>query len=93
MRYMIVTYYRRANGQMDESMTVSRKIKSSDLQSAAVILDFRHLRVEKASLDGIVVGRDWHRIMGYYRQHYRSTIDRLLMENGHQIPPQGEVLG
>lgn len=72
---------------MDESMTVSRKIKMSDIQSASVILDFKNLRVEKASLNGTVLERDWNKIMGYYYQYYKSTIDRLLLENGYEIAP------
>lgn len=70
---------------MDESMTVSRKIKMQDIQSASVILDFKNLRVEKASLNGTVIDRDWDKIMGYYYQHYKNTIDRLLLENGYEI--------
>lgn len=70
---------------MDEVMTVSKRVRTRDLQSASVILDFKNLRVEKASLDGTVVDRDWNRIMNYYYQFYKSTIDRLLMENGYEI--------
>ena len=70
---------------MDEVMTVSKRVRTRDLQSASVILDFKNLRVEKASLDGTVVDRDWNRIMNYYYQFYKSTLDRLLMENGYEI--------
>jgi hypothetical protein len=69
---------------MDESMTVSRKLKTNDLQSAAVILDFQHLRVVKASLNDVVLDRDWDRIMSYYHLHYKSTIDQLLIQNGYE---------
>ena len=82
---MIVSYYKKPTGQMDEVMTVSKRVRTRDLQSASVILDFKNLRVEKASLDGTVVDRDWNRIMNYYYQFYKSTIDRLLMENGYEI--------
>ncbi len=70
---------------MDESMAVSKSLKISDIQSAAVILDFKKLRVEKASLNGTVIDRDWDKIMSYYYQYYKNTIDRLLVENGYEI--------
>lgn len=75
----------RANGKIDEQMQVARNLKSRDLQTANVILDFRELKVVKASMAGQQVPRDFDRILAYYHQHYASTIDRLLKENGYEI--------
>jgi hypothetical protein len=36
-------------------------------------------------MDGVVVPKDWDRIVAYYYQHYSATIERLLRENGHPI--------
>jgi hypothetical protein len=66
-------------------MAVSRRVKPSDLQTASVILDFKELKVVKASMGSTVVPRDWDRIVSYYHQHYASTIDRLFKENGYEI--------
>ena len=85
MRYLILTYYRKPDGKIDESMAVSRRVKPSDLQTASVILDFKELKVVKASMGSTVVPRDWDRIVSYYHQHYASTIDRLFKENGYEI--------
>jgi hypothetical protein len=85
MRYLILTYYKKPDGKIDESMVVSRRIKPSDLQTANVILDFKKLEVVKASMGGTTVPRDWGRIVSYYHQHYASTIERLLKENGYEI--------
>ena len=85
MRYLLLTYYRKANGQIDESMAVSRNIKTRDLQTANVILDFKKLEVIKANMDGVSVPKDWDRIVQYYHQHYASTIERLFAENGYEI--------
>jgi len=41
--------------------------------------------VIKASMDGTQVPRNWDRIVGYYHQHYASTIERLFKENGYEI--------
>lgn len=85
MRYMIVNYYRRPTGQMDESMTVAAKLKSRELQTAAVIVDFKTRQVIKASFDGAVVPKDFDRVVGYYQQHYRDHIQQLLDVNAVKV--------
>jgi len=85
MRYLILTYYRKADGQIDEAMSVSKNLKARDIQTASVIVDFKKLEVVKASMGGEQVPKDWDHIVGYYHQHYASTIERLLNENGYEI--------
>jgi hypothetical protein len=82
---MIINYYRRASGKMDESMIVAAKLKDRELQTAAVIVDFRTRRVIKASFDAAVVPKDFDRVVGYYQQHYRDHIQQLLEANGHEL--------
>lgn len=77
LRYFIVRYLRKPNGQMDELVAVSKKIKMADASSAAVILDFKSRRVEKAHLDGTTLPRDFDRIRGFYAQHYPNIIQDL----------------
>ena len=85
MRYLLITYYKRPNGQIDETTAVSRSLKKRDIQTCSVILDFRTLSVLKCSMDGTIVPRDWDRIVSYYHQHYANIIERLLQENGYEI--------
>ena len=70
---------------MDEQNQVVRNIKARDLQMASVILDFKKLEVVKATLNGVTVPKDFNRIVEYYYQHYKNTIDRLFAENGWEI--------
>ena len=77
MRYLIIDYYRRPNGQMDEVVTVAKRTRTRDIQSAAVILDFQTQSVVKCSMDGIVVPKDWQRIRDFYHQHYSQIINDL----------------
>jgi hypothetical protein len=79
---MIINYYRRPSGKMDESMIVAAKIRDRELQTAAVIVDFRTRTVIKASFDGAVVPKDFDRVVSYYQQHYRDHIQPLLEANG-----------
>jgi len=85
MRYLILTYYQKATGQIDEVMAVARSLKARDHQTANVILDFKTLTVLKCSMSGVQVPRDFDRIVEYYHQHYESTISRLFRENGYEI--------
>ena len=85
MRYLILTYFRKASGQIDEVMTVAKNLKRRDWQTGSVILDFKDRVVLKCSMDGVVVPKDWDRIVSFYYQHYTHTIERLFEENGHPI--------
>jgi len=85
VRYLIITYYRKANGQIDESTALARNLKMRDHQTASVILDFKKLVVVKAQLDGTSAPKDFNRIVEYYMQHYENIIQRLFKENGYEI--------
>ena len=85
MRYLIITYYRKATGQIDESTAVARNLKMRDHQTASVILDFKKLAVVKANLNGEQAPKDFNRIVEYYMQHYENIIRRLFQENGYEI--------
>lgn len=85
MRYLTITYYRKASGQIDEELAVARNIKTRDIQQASVILDFAKMQVIKATVDGENLPRDFDKIVSYYHQHYATTIDRLLKENGLEV--------
>jgi hypothetical protein len=85
MRYLILTYYQKASGQIDEVMAVSKNIRPRDLQTASVILDFKKLEVVKAHMNGVSVPKDFNKIVEYYIQHYENIINRLFAENGYEL--------
>lgn len=85
MRYLLLTYYHKATGQIDEAMSVSTRIKTKDWQTANVILDFKELKVLKCSMQNTTVPKDWDRIVSYYYPFYTHIIERLFHENGHEI--------
>jgi len=92
MRYLILTYYKKATGQTDEVMALAKNLKTRDHQTANVILDFKTLSVLKCSMGGVQVSKDFDRIVQYYMQHYESTINRLFKENGYEIvKPEKEI--
>ena len=85
MRYLLLTYYHKATGQIDEVMSVSTRVRTKDWQTANVILDFKELEVLKCSMRDATVPKDWDRIVGYYYPFYTNIIERLFHENGHPL--------
>ena len=85
MRYLLLTYYAKPTGQIDEVMAVSKNLKKRDHQTCSVILDFKTLSVLKCSMGGTQVPKDFDRIVGYYHEHYAATINRLFKENGYEV--------
>ena len=86
MRYLLLTYYQKPNGQVDEAMTVATRIRTRDLQTVNVILDFKEQHVIKATMNDATIPKDWDTVVSYYYQHYSSIIERLFQENGHEVP-------
>ena len=74
MRYFLITYIKKPNGQTDESVAISRRVKRNDLATASVILDFKDQKVIKASFAGQLAEKNWERVRDYYFQHYPNYI-------------------
>lgn len=85
MRYLLLTYYTKPSGKIDEVMTIARRIKPRDWQMANVIMDFRDCKVLLCSVAGLTATKDWDTIVSYYYKHYAATIERLFLENGHTL--------
>lgn len=62
---------------MDELVSVSKKLKMNDYQTASVILDFKTQQVIISTMDGVTVPKDWWKIRDFYHQHYRTLIEDL----------------
>ena len=89
MRYMIITYMRRARGrrqepQQDELVAVAKRLRPRDISEGSVILDFRARQVVKASVGDQTAPRDFQRIRDYYYQHYPEVIDQLEQANNEK---------
>lgn len=81
MRYLLITFFRRPGGQIDEQVTVSKKIKPSDIQTCNVILDYQTKKVEKCVIEGKVTGTDWDKMNEYYKKIYPVLIEQLEKNN------------
>lgn len=86
MRYLLLTYYTKPSGKIDEVMTIAKRLKPRDWQMTNVILDFKECKVLLCSVAGLTAARDWDTIVSYYYKHYAATMERLFQENGHELP-------
>ena len=80
MRYLLITFLRKPNGQIDEQVAVSKRVKTTDLQTCNVILDYAKKKVEKCVIEGKVVDSDWDRMNDYYKRIYPSLVGQLEKE-------------
>lgn len=77
MRYFLANYYKNATGKMDEVISMSRRMRTRDLQSSSVILDFQSRSVVKCSIGEQIGVRDFQIVRDYYHQHYSRVIEDL----------------
>ena len=80
MRYLLITFMRKPGGQIDEQVTVSKKVKPSDLQTCNVILDYAKKKIDKCVIEGKSLDREWDKMHEYYVKIYPNLIAQLEKE-------------
>lgn len=80
MRYLLLTFLRKPNGQIDELVHVSKKLKNSDISTCNVILDYADNTIVKCVIEGKKLDTDWDRMNSYYKKIYPSLIEQLTKE-------------
>ncbi len=81
MRYLLITFVRKPNGQIDEQVSISKRVRNSDIQTCNVILDFNKKKIDKCVIETKVVDSDWVKMIEYYRRIYPMLIDQLEKNN------------
>lgn len=80
MRYLLITFMRKPGGQIDEAVAVSKKVKTSDLQTCNVIIDYAKRKVDKCVIEGKVIDTDFDKMNEYYKKVYTKLIEQLEKE-------------
>lgn len=81
MKYLLIQFLRKPNGQIDEQVSIAKKVRPTDLQTCNVILNFSERKVEKCVIEGKVVETDWDRMNNYYKKIYPNLISELEKAN------------
>jgi len=80
MRYLLVSFFRRKGGQIDEMVKVSKRIQESDISTSNVIIDYADKKVEKCVIEGKKVDTDFNKMHEYYKKIYPTLINQLEKE-------------
>ena len=81
MRYLLIQYIRKPNGQIDEQVTVAKRVKTSDIQTCNLIMDFAEKKLDKCVVEGRTIPKDWNKMYEYYNRIYPTLIAQLDKHN------------
>lgn len=74
---MLITYVRKAGGQIDEQVEISRNLKPKDLQMCNIIMDFKDQKVEKCVVEGQTLTKEWQQLRDYYHKVYPDVVEKI----------------
>jgi hypothetical protein len=80
MRYLLISFFRKKGGQIDEMVKVSKRIQESDVSTSNVIIDYADKKVEKCVIEGKEVDTDFDRMNTYYKKIYPALVEQLEKE-------------
>ena len=83
MRYLIVTYIKKPDGQVDEAVEVDSKYRKRHETTANVVLDFLEQKVLKCRMDGRIGLKEWVPVRDYYYKYYKNIVEDL--EQKHAV--------
>lgn len=83
MRYFLITFKRKAGGQIDEEVSIARNLKPNDITMCNVIMDFKQRKVERCFIEGKVLDTDWDKLREYYHKVYPTIIENL--DNANRV--------
>ena len=81
MRYVLITFFKKPGGQIDEQIGFSKRLKSSDEQTCNVIMDYKDRRVVKCVVDGKVLDTTFDTMNDYYKRIYPTLIEQMELAN------------
>ena len=80
MRYLLVSFLRRRAGQIDEMVSVTKRVRTSDMESNNVILDFAEKKVVKCLIEGKEHDTSFDKMRDYYNRVYPKLVEQLERE-------------
>ena len=80
MRYLMISFFRKVGGQIDEAVSVSKRVRTSDTMNANIIMDFAEKKVLKCVIEGKVHDTTFEKMRDYYNKIYPQLIQQLEKE-------------
>lgn len=80
MRYLLISFLRKIGGQIDEMVSVSKRVRTSDMNNCNVIIDFADKKIIKSVIEGKQHDADFDRLRDYYARIYPNLVEQLEKE-------------
>lgn len=80
MRYLLITFYRRPNGQIDEQARFVKRCRNSDLANSNIILDYGKKVIDKCVVEGRKLDKSFDDLNNYYKKIYPKMVEILEKE-------------
>jgi hypothetical protein len=80
MRYLLINFLRKENGQINEMVSVSKRVRTSDMNSQNVIIDFAEQKVVKCIIEGKEHPTTFELMRDYYAKVYPTLVEQLERE-------------
>jgi len=77
MRYLLITYVRKPQGQIDEIVGFATKVRDKDYNNCNVIVDYKDKKVLKCVIEGKKVETNFQLMDDYYRKVYPELIKKI----------------
>lgn len=80
MRYLMISFLRRVGGQIDEAVSVGKRVRTSDTNNANIIIDFAEKKVLKCVIEGKAHDTSFEKMREYYHKVYPQLVEQLEKE-------------
>lgn len=80
MRYLLITFFRKPGGQIDEQAKFVKRVRTSDMSMSNIILDYAQRKVEKCVVEGRKLDKSFDELNEYYKKIYPVMIGQLEKE-------------
>lgn len=76
----MISFLRKRAGQIDEMVSVTKRVRTSDMTNANVILDFADKKVVKCIIEGKEHDTTFEKMREYYLRIYPKLVEQLERE-------------
>lgn len=91
MRYFLITFYRKPGGQIDEQARAAKRVRTSDITTCNVVMDYGLRKVDKCVVEGNKLDRSFDQLDEYYKKIYPSLIAQLEKEGPSLVKAERKI--
>jgi len=80
MRYLLITFFRKPGGQIDEQARFVKRVRNSDISMSNIIMDYGTRKIEKCVVEGNKLDKSFDELNDYYKKIYPQMVTQLEKE-------------